>query len=692
MATFDDIADRTVVNVGVFATVDVYNTSTETSTTLYLSLGSVPTRKVDGTMRQWEGWLESVTVTVPTQTPGTSKWAYPNATLTLSGGGPTGTPGWWAYQSPTYEWQGGDVKIFAVDLASTYVSSINNGVRCLFEGIVDSGPQKATIGKTFTIRAVGPCFKVELPNTRWCRPSPTSTDFVCPPNEDEGVTILAGHGIDSDDIQIYLDSATLASWHVGRVAYCGSEVMLILSSGTDGTGDYITVTRGYNGTTPAAHAAGADIYVHVNTTLPIAFPPDRQAHFLPFVFGPYVENRGQIVRAFPSVQSAGADFGTGFWLVYFTRGRVATDGAERAWQWDDSLSRTNQWNYASLGTDTYNDLNHPFISGSQTYHSPHFNLQGSYLTAFGVIWWDASTPDTDQLWVMTEGIRDSGGTVLKEPYYIFDYLAEDTDWGCGLTSAFFPGALTAWETALSGTSFYDQICGVVPAYSDTEQVHLADALYELADLCDSDLFVRGNSINVRWYPQRRQNPNEADHTVTAIDILEEPTYLRDPYNQRCTRLVARYTGEVWSEGSDFSADDYVPLQMLYESTHATATQAEISRLGRITRSVSRRWWRMNLSDDWVRDVGETAGDQLGLLDYWVEANALLYTKLNEPQVWTEVKLGPNWLHVHQGETIEYDIDGITTTHGQIRNLVYRFDQSGSTVTVRCWHNIPAVGS
>ncbi|MBT7101172.1 hypothetical protein HN937_27590, partial [Candidatus Poribacteria bacterium] len=215
---------------------------------------------------------------------------------------------------------------------------------------------------------------------------------------------------------------------------------------------------------------------------------------------------------------------------------------------------------------------------------------------------------------------------------------------------------------------------------DSARPNLMDALQELADVVNSDMWVREGLI----YPKRRKVAATADATVDDSDFVinSNPMQLKDPQTIYCNVYRALYSADVLSRPT--LADDMPPVQIPMGITLIDHDEVKANNSVSTEVDVSRTWWRQHLTASWIQQQ-KTAQQNSHLAD-WTAGNEVQFDQRSQSQVWMESTLSHRFAWLEQGDTIAYDVDPYTSRLGQIRDIrISGGDGKPVTMKVRSWH-------
>jgi len=404
---------------------------------------------------------------------------------------------------------------------------------------------------------------------------------------------------------------------------------------------------------------------------------------LGYVFGRAASKRGIVIPAIPfCIQDNKFN-------LYFTRG-YAQDVLRAWWYSGGGFSEE----YSAVEIDTYDDVRSSYKPASATGAGNNQNVQPHYLPAGTYARTDAAAggweSETDKLWLRVGGILNPTSAPYSAPPGIAMFLAQNSNWGCDISSAFHASSISAWNAGgwddeFAGVNYFKRIAGQVPEFGKQtqEQPKISDVLAELCDLVNSDLFYKDG----RWFPKRRAVAATATATIGQSDVIGKVSSTRGGFKHPdyANELVPGYNQSVLSEPK--TGTDEVPVSIPWEPV--IRDWDEILRRGgilsgKISRDVKREWWRFDMAQDW--EIGNS-GRQKKHLQYWITAHKEQLDHRAQPQLWVEATLPARYLWLEQGDTIEYDgFDHVTSRKGQIREIRINLDMGKPvTLTVKSWH-------
>lgn|GEM_PF-2505276 len=695
---FSALADKAITNVGVFVSVDVLDTSTGTTTTLYFSDGQRPAADWvgDGTVREWDGKIRGWEIVKPNQKLGTARHAHATMRLSLWVSGYDDDL--WDYLTPDHQWERIDegVNAWLVDLDQ----SPGSGSRRQFIGMVGSEPDNIMPDSAFTVDGVGGWYNTRVPTRRLATPDGGWTEYgearnrayasisgaVTAAQTHINLSSVGGFGnVTAGDVMVLMDGTGASGPPIPR------EACYLSGINTDGANaSSVDVRRGYGFTSATSHIDRQTAWFSKNG---ISDPYTKASAYeqqLGFVFGYMSAYRGIVMPMVPYTLQ------DDHYLFYWTRGSGGT--ASRSWL----FQHDEFWRNIGAENSSFNDYGDSYKFDSAILGTgdencePHWQLAGTYFRTSGQSATSGHGPHTGSGWnseawdvyARVPGIKNPNNGIYSAAPGIARYLATNSRWACGITSAFHVSAMSNWNAGgwfdeFAGLTYPFRIAGNVPAFDNTEEPpKLADVIAELCDITNSDLFYRGG----QWYPKRRTVAATSTATITRSDVIGHIEMSRGSrHKDYINELVAETAQSVLSEPGTKATD--VPAPVPYKSV--LQDDDEINNLGgyidgKVSLTISRKWWRFDLSADWK--ISNTKRQQRHL-QWWRAAHAKQLDHRAQAQVWTVTKLPARYLWLEQGDTIEFDdVPGITTRKGQIRDIRITGGQDQPvTLKVRSWH-------
>jgi len=286
-------------------------------------------------------------------------------------------------------------------------------------------------------------------------------------------------------------------------------------------------------------------------------------------------------------------------------------------------------------------------------------------------------------WDATFGEPFTGGfgtplAVVEKVEDILDLILEDAEY---LDAYPILGSTASADFAAANPSsvpdFGKFLCGV-PALLVDKPITYREALTGLMAGLGADLIWRLDTATGarRLFPWwRRPRPNEAaDYTIRASDLASlspRPSVRQDDDP----------SGE-YSNQTTVNAPDFIdqPSSVPFPANDA-------SLLARMNR------WGRQITD--AVEQGPTANaavvDAERTWQHWspktqaaaYESARYLAAEVDQPQTWTESDLGGRWMRLQLGDTIRYQIHGVTSAPGMIRRLDYALE--AQTITAVAVH-------
>ena len=703
---FSDIKDDTATTIQLFVTVDVYDVDTETTTTLRWSEGEVTTNKVDGTIRDWEGRVDGWEIDHPDPPIGGGAWPHNNASLQVWIGSNAGDNADTIWDSLTddHVWDKGAVTITLVDMTQ----DDGDGARDELIGEVSYFARRLQPNSFVQLECEGLLHQVRCPNPTVNPAGKNGCTFVQPVVNNSSGADLDGAVNDSTTT---FSMSGVQGFEVGMVCLVHDSDELVRIENI--VGNDLTVKRGYNGTTATAHADADWVYGMLPGANTVAQSSPIENLVLPFVF-----SRGSQDKGCHDVTA----YGLGRSRSNYNDATAPGGGSAIEWYVGagPSLSVVQTWSLLNDGTSiqdntvsisTYNDWDNgatgvagtklvagAAIGASNDYHlDPHPVPSGTYFQAIPfyhtfspTLQWEAGKC---RQWVLLQGLTDDGtpgGNPHRYPGGIMQAIIVNANWGLNLTLAdyVYTDRITGWNTGdwqdEYSESWAEVIEGVVPAFGATEAPFVVDVFQELCDLVNADLFVREGL----FYPTRRAVAGTADLTVEADHLAGGawPVRVRDPQGIYCNQLIVDFGQDLLTEAHD--ADDLQPTKIPYTLTIDDYPE-QTARGSVVSKRLTRQWFRMWLSNTYP--IHDNSAHALDFLEHWDDSQQEQFDHRSQPQVWMESDLCESCAFLQQGETVDYNITGITTTKGQVRGI--RKSRPASQdgirqpmiVTVRSWH-------
>jgi len=708
---FADIATNTDINVKVFVKVSPVDVTTGTATDLYFAYGEMSTDKIDGTLLEFEGRLRgALRVNKLDQRIGGGAYQHPTASFSFHVGDEDDDI--WDYFGDDYHWEGGDCKVWLVDLEQDWTDSTDNGRRLQIDGKVTRGPSRLEINSTLRLDVRDTRFDDYLPAQLIANASESACGFIQPVIcnlSSGGILFLAIAPTTTTVIPADNPSPAgtrdVSEFGYGQVVFCcdittgaSPEQMFVTDVTTTPGSESITVVRGYNGTTAVTHAAGSVLYAmqpgpntRINTV-------DRNGLYVPYVFAAGLVDRNPYLNLTPymiarETRTYGAPTAANV-ECYLSMGKGPDIPTGKAF---DSIGGAS----IGLGVDaTFNDedsVNGTSVAwgtaigvGAQFHLQPHIELAGTYVEMGRAV---TAIAPTDIYWALIRGLtvdETTGGNVIRWPCGIMLYLIQNASYGFGETLAdvVYADRITDYnagdwydEFAVGGDeAWWAQIAATVPAWGGSDPVKMMDFFQDLADLGLSDVWLRDGLL----YPKRRAVAVTADWTILKSDPLLRPARVKDPHDVYCNRLTVSFAQVLLCEpltGTPGVPPIPVPYDMTFED------QDEIAVRGLVEKVRQHAHCYCNFATTWISDFATNAEPQTAHLEWWDAANQAAFAQRAQPQLWMEVTLPERFAAIEQGETIKFDVAPHTTRKGQVRQVDLTTDDTGrvAQVKVRSWH-------
>jgi len=698
---FEDIKDATSAELQLFATVAVYDSDAETTATLYWSEGDVTTDQVDGTMRTWEGRIDGWEIAHEDPPIGAGTYPPPHASLSVWVGANAGdnADDLWDSLTDDHVWDKGAVTVYLVDMSQ----ASGNGARTELIGEVRDFARRLRPNDYTELNIEGLLYQVRVPNKVVRPASKNGCDFVQPVVKGSVNYYLTG-AVSASATTFALFSVT--GLEIGMVCLVDSSGELVRVENI--VASTITVKRGYNGTTATGHSINDWVYPMLpgpntvaqaspvaNLCLPLVFArgsQDKGCHEVTeYALGRSVSNYADSVSAIECWVGGGPSLS----IVQAWRLRNDTTTIDDITgviatynDWDNGATGVSGTKLVAggailAGTNDHHLAPHPIPSGTYFIHTPFYNAASPVL---------AWVSGKNRFFVLLQGLTDDGtppGNPHRYPSGIMQAFIVNPDWGLGLTLADYvvSGRITGWNSGdwqdEYSESWAEVIEGAVPEFGASESPFVLDVLHELADVISSDLFIRDGKL----YPTRREVAGTADLTIEADHLGDGawPTRVKDPQAIYCNRLTAQFGQELLTEAHD--ADDYIPVRIPYTMTFDDYT--EQAAQGVVEKYLTRRWFRMWLSNTYP--VHDSTAHSMDYLEHWDDSQKIQFDMRSQPQVWIESDLCETCAFFQQGDSIDYNITGITTRIGQVRGIRKQRGRSSDGIRppigvhVRSWH-------
>lgn len=305
--------------------------------------------------------------------------------------------------------------------------------------------------------------------------------------------------------------------------------------------------------------------------------------------------------------------------------------------------------------------------------------------------------NSNQAWARVSGPSTTGATVnewslhgepfttalgtssdtVREVADVIDLVIDDAEY-LGLPTVLGPTAIAEFKAAKPATAHADfgVVCTGVPALLTDKPITYRDALSSLMAGLPADLLWRfdasvgGRRLFPRW---RRPTLGGAPDYMIGPDAL---VYLAPmPSIRQSDDPGGEYSNDLAIKAPDFinqPAATPIPDPALLSRLASfsgrildAAEQAAGANNG--VASADRSWAHWSCVS----------------VDGSNSALRFLAGELSQPQTWTEAELGGRWYKLQLGDTVAYQVHGITGSVGMVRRLEY--DLEAQTVTVSAVH-------
>jgi hypothetical protein len=692
---FADIADTTATNLQLFAVVDVYDRDSDTTTTLYLSEGDTHTDQVDGTVRDWDGRIDGWKQTDSDQKIGTSRWAHPNASITVYLGNQVGDAAddLWDYLTDDHVWYRQSFTLYLVDMSQAWTSTSVNGSRIIHRGKISARPSNLREGAHFSLRSEGNLWRERIPLRKTSIASKWRCGFVQP---------VLWTGLNSQlTANVNATQTTFTVSGTGDM-YAG-QVCMVCDAGTGNNDELLFVesvvgltfeaVRGYQGSTASAHSI--DDWCYNMAPGPAQGSPTDGASEQVI---PIVQGRGLADRGIHDLTS-----------YLLSRQYRTVAGAIEAWAssakgpvvmetWDNEGGVISSLTPGNAGT--FNDWDDvggfalpwgdPILSGTSYHLDPHPIPTGTYF--YSGVGPSAYKAGTINVWARISGItRDDseGGTLVQSPAGTVKFLIENAYAGLGLTLAdeVDDDRIDGWNSGdwadEYSENYWTEVACVLPAFGASDAPYTMDAIQEACDLVNSDCFVSGGKL----YPKRRTVAATADLTVEDYHLAgNRPTRLDDPQDTYCNVLTPKWSQPLWSEPSGNDDPVSIPMESIIGDDDEIALVGEV-----FEKKLSRAWFYMNLQQDWIQQTTPAASLQTQHLNTWNVVHQEQLAMRAQPQIYIRATVQENCTWLQQGHTVDFNVPGITTAKGQVRQVERSRPSSGNgprrpiRTEIESWH-------
>lgn len=667
MAGLADVAGTTETSVLLFAEVNVYDRDSETTTTLYWGECAATTDVVDGTMRDWEYRINGWESTHPDQQIGGSRFAHAAASLSVRLGPRQGdhADSLWDYFTDDHVWALQSIKLYLVDISQDG----GDGAREDFNGVIRARPSGLRENSFFKLPAEGNLWRVKAPNPKLAMASEWWCDFIQPVVWTTNTAVLS-HDVSATDTAWTLGVGGAGQIRAGMVGFIwdavnGGELVYIEAS--DAARD-ITVKRGYLDTAGVPHGNGDFLYCMVPGPSQMGQTDEVTHHILPFVGGTGSADRG-VHDLSDCVSGRARRTATGDMEVHAAAGygpRVMESWFEVGGNiTNESPTTYNDWNdvngtVVAWGAD-------PGAANTGVHLQPHPHPTSTYFEGAPYAQYKSNQVSH---WARIRGMtvdNTEGGVRLKTVADLAWHLVQDSNYGLGLTwgdhfdTSAIDGYLSGdWDDEYT-EGWWEETAWTVPQYGTSDPINLMDALQEGADVDNADWFVRAGLL----YPKRRKVAGTADATIDEYDLgpghIER---LDDPQDIYCNLMVCDMGVPLWSEPSGNDAPVRVPFRVLI----ADEDEIDYNDGELIEKHVHRDWFYKNLFEDWKQQTPEQTTLQVRHLETWAAAHQEQLAMRAQPQVWLRAHHLEHAVWLQQGDTIDFNVTGITTRSGQVREV------------------------
>ena len=695
---FADIADTTSTNLQLFAVVNVYDRDTDTTTTLYWSEGDTHTDQVDGTVRDWEGRIDGWKQADHDQKIGTSRYAHPSASIRVYLGNQVGdeADGLWDYLTDDHQWEGQPLKLYLVDMSQAGGA----GAELIFHGKVGPRPADLREGEFFSLRGIGRHQGARLPNQSLSMASEWRCAFLQPLVWSTSNSQL-GAGV----------NATATTWVTNLLGANGINPGMVVACCDAGTGDnfelawveevpaanQLTVKRGYMGTTAVGHAQNDWVYALLPGPLGSAIADKAAGLVIPLIVGSGDAGKGVYPYTDYVAARGWRTLGVGHSVEVWISSGVGPKAQEYWYESSGSIT-------VDAAPTTYNDISGAYGANAinhgdaipalaeNVHLEPNPIPSGTYVEGEGI---QSHMHSQIQYWVRVRGLtreNTQAGTVITSVAEIIKYVMQTPTWGLGYTLADVvdDDRIDGWDSGdfpdEYAEAWWNEIAGAFPAFGATSSPYALDVLQEFCDLVNADMFVRGGKL----YPKRRTVAATADLTVEDYHLVgSRPVHINDPHGAYCNVFRAAGTPDLMSEPDE--VNNNVPITIPYESI--IGDDDEIDRYGDIVETrISRLWARMELATQWdMTQVMPAGAQQTRHLEYWEAVHQEQLAMRAQPQIYIRATVQENCTWLQQGHTVEFNVPGITTAKGQVRQVERSRPASGNgprrpiRTEIESWH-------
>lgn len=627
---------------------------------IYWSDGTHTSDAPTGSAVDWDGRiLDGWSFEVPRQRFRSSTWSSPRLDFSIQLGDYTDSI--WDYLDPAdYEWDGSEATAYLLD------STTGDATTILVAEVV-GGPRTLRVGATLRLELGYRYARSTLPVVIPRDPNPFATEFVSPSRQDSDTVQFS---VSSSETRIDANGLLgTGIWMAGRVLYLPAtdEMCYIEEVATDGIGDYLTVSRGYAGSTAAAISAGATMEIYHNGCHWGYADEAARSTAIGYVFGRGSSaNRGIVLPIHLHAHSDHASDTTDPLEAYISRGILA----DLHGHYDDiGGAITSRTGVQLASHDDYSD---PYVD-TLTHRTPHFLLVGSYTVTPTPGVYTAAGGFPSSIWVRVSGIQpDAGSDAIRYPEGVAKYLLENDRWSIGASSPFYTGRITdydagGWHDELATAGYGTDVQGIVPAPGSGDRPLIMDVLQDLAHLCVSEWTIRAGTLYPYWLGAM-SSVSTADVVITGADIREDyPTYQLDIDADRCNALELTVAQDVLCDAD--AAQDRAPKAIPMDAyvQHDATVSADGGEVRPVTQEILYFWHRPDRA--WtlyglLLDVGQNATMAVAAND-WL-------TILRQPQHYIEATVGQEYLaSVLGGLSVQYDYDPVPSTIGLLRGYTIR---------------------
>lgn len=320
------------------------------------------------------------------------------------------------------------------------------------------------------------------------------------------------------------------------------------------------------------------------------------------------------------------------------------------------------------------------LSGVSSNFNPRENGNKAYARIHGPGANDPTTVEWHPTYLEPYTTLSGGGAMtptLDHAGDILELLIEDSDY-LDRPDLLGTGAIADFKArAPSAVAEYPEYLSAVPVEvrADTELTY-RDVVSNLVGGLPADLLYRYDTAasERRLYPWwRRPGPTEteADWVIRDFDLVSsQPPSVRqlmDPsgeYGNQINVLAPEYI--LQPTNVPIGDASYLDNRTRNSLTVENVTEQGTTAAGAVVaRDRSWKFWSPH-SEETGRQHSEFIG-----------------AELSQPQVYTEADLGGEWFKIQLGDTVRYEIHGLTERIGMVRSLEY--DLEAQTVTVRALH-------